>query len=343
MSSRLIYTREDLKEYLKTRPPGTDQIIKRPAQKPVLKRINIGGYEYLANASRGVFPVFSYILRTRVKRQKASNIAVVGEPGDGKSYISFDIARVLARAGIHPRNFTVDQVVLSYGEFLKQIVKLRLGRPLAFDEPSYAMSKRDWYKEINKALVLTIESFRFKVHPLFIPIINMNLLDKTIRQHLIQFCVEMKDRGRARVYRMRSKQHEDGYYRHFLCDLRYRMFDNELCSRASCLDCSKVDTCTIFRAQYERKKRDVQDERYKTSLEKFTEREARDLSDSQIEELLLTCVLEFRKDDGDPDPTAMRIILEDRWNIKIGRNRSYKIAKGLKIRYPAKFSKTEAE
>lgn len=330
MSSRVIYSREELDQWLKENPQV--QPLQVIPEKKLFKKMNIGGYEFLSNTSRGIFPVFSYIVKSRIKKQKATNIVTVGEPGEGKTYIDCDIGRVL------DMRFTIDQVVFRYGEFIKQVIKLPMGRPIVFDEPSYAMGKREWYKEINQALVKTIESFRFKVHPLLIPIINMNLLDATIRTYLIQFMIEMKDRGLARVFRLRSKQHESGYYHPFLCDLKYSLFDNDQCKKPSCLDCHKVDTCSIFRAQYERKKRDTQDKRYQESLEKFTEKESRELSDKDLESLLLTVPELIVNEKGDPESTLIRIRLEEKWNIKIGRNRSYKIAKELKILYPNQFT-----
>jgi len=134
--------------------------------------------------------------------------------------------------------FKLDQVVFTYKQYLRLILKLRMGKPIIFDEPSYAMGKRDWYKELNKALVLTIESQRFKVHPLFIPIINKALLDKTLRSYLIQFQIEMRDRGNAIAYRIYPSQHTEKIYRYTFCKLEYEMFDNHLCKRDSCLDCS---------------------------------------------------------------------------------------------------------
>jgi hypothetical protein len=143
-----------------------------------------------------------------------------------------------------------------------------MGVPIVFDKPSYAMSKRDWYKELNKALVQTIESFRFKVHPLFIPIINKSLLDKTVRSYLLQFQIYVHDRGKATVYRLNPSQFDDKTYQYFFCNLEYPLFDRHLCNRETCLDCSKVEEeCQIFRARYERKKASIQDDRYAQQYE----------------------------------------------------------------------------
>ena len=95
---------------------------------------------------------------------------MTGEAGVGKSYLAFVLALLL------DKKFGVDQIVYTYSDYMRLLRGLPMGRVIVFDEPSYAMGKRDWYKQINKVLVQTIESQRFKVHPLIIPIINKSLL-----------------------------------------------------------------------------------------------------------------------------------------------------------------------
>ena len=157
---------------------------------------NYHGWQMLYSESSNVGPYFSNELVRRVRRKLACNIVITGEAGISKSYMALDIARILeglTRSGAD--RFTIDQVVFRYQEFMDLVLKLKAGKVIVFDEPSYAMGKREWYRDLNKALVQTVESFRFKVHPLLIPIINKSLLDKTIRDYLIQFQVHVKGQG----------------------------------------------------------------------------------------------------------------------------------------------------
>jgi len=237
---------------------------------------------YLVNQDAGYFPYFQLILRTRIKKKKAVNIVITGEAGEGKSYQASTLCRLL-----DPK-FTVNEIVYTYAEYMKLLRGLPMGRPIMFDEPSYAMGKRDWYKQINKVLVQTIESQRFKVHPLFIPIINKSLLDKTVRDHLIQFQVIVKDRGKADVFRVQASQFEEKVYYHFLCELRYPLLDK--CpffkeNRDSCLGCRKLKVCSTFRAQYERKKATIQDRRYEQAEVEAAYMETRDMTDKQLANL----------------------------------------------------------
>ncbi len=249
---------------------------------------NVHGWAFREDKDIGYAPYFQKTLSYRVKRKLATNVVVTGEAGIGKSYLATDICRVV------DRRFDMPQVVFTYSGYLDLTLTLKKGRSIAFDEPSYAMGKRDWYKDLNKALVQTMESSRFKVHPMFIPIINQSLLDKTIRSYLIQFQIIMTDRGKATVYRILPSQFTDKIYRRFFCQLKYHLFDSHLCKRDSCLDCRKLHkknakdkyVCNLFRGRYEHKKESIQDVRYRTAKDKAQKREMRELSFGQVYDIL---------------------------------------------------------
>jgi len=290
------------------------------------------GFGTLVNREVGYAPYFISTIRYRIRKQLANNIVVTGEAGIGKSYLAMDICRVIE--GLTPSGkdrFSVDQIIYTYSQLLKLIKKLKMGKVIMFDEPSYAMGKRDWYKEIQKALVLTIESFRFKVHPLVIPIINMNLLDKTIRSYLIQFHVVVYDRGKAIVYRLQPSQQTDKIYRHFFCKLHYDLADLKLCDKPTCLGCKKQfdkkNPCMVFRAQYERKKAMQLDMRYEQAEHEAMQKESQLFTDDQISQKLWNLRYEFINDKGKIDVELMRIICYRRLGIKLAMNRAYRIKK----------------
>ena len=306
---------------------------------PTLKLKNFNGWATLVNKDVGYAPYFTSQIRHRIHKKQATNIVVTGEPGEGKSYQASDICRVvegLTKSG--KDRFKLDQVVFTYRQYMKLILTLSMGKAIIFDEPSYAMGKRDWYKDLNKALVQTIESQRFKVHPLFIPIINKALLDKTIRSYLVQFQVEMKDRGNATVYRIYPSQHTEKIYRYTFCHLEYELFDNDKCSRDSCLDCSKLMTCPLFRAQYERKKASIQDERYESAYDQASRKETANLTDAQIEKMLYTIKEKFTNEDGKIDASLLRIVASEDLGVKLGHNRAYRMKKTLEYHYQNEFT-----
>lgn len=311
-----------------------------------LKPLNLGGWEFSVNPELGYYPYFSNRLRMRVNKKLPCNIVVVGEPGIGKSYLAIDLARVLegktkpAKSNDWRGNdrFKLWQVVYTYQEFMRLINRknFKMGKAIVFDEPSYAISKRDWYKDLNKALVQTIESFRFKVHPLIIPVLNKALLDKTIRNYLIQFQVTMLDRGKAIVHRLSASQYNDKIYTRTLCELRYGMFDRDLCVRDTCLDCKKITTCQIFRARYERKKASIQDQRYADALDLSVRKEALGLSNDRLVELLYPLRGTFVKK-GKIDSSLLIIVCNQDLKHPVSRHRSYLLRSMLERQHPKLF------
>lgn len=302
-----------------------------------LQSLQFSQATYLVNKDAGYFPYFQLILKTRVKKKKAVNVAITGEAGDSKSYVGWTLARL-----VEPR-FTVDQIVYYHSDYMKVTRKLPMGWPIELDEPSYVLSKRDWYKEINKVLVETMESQRFKVHPVFIPVINQSLLDKTIRTHLLQFQVIVRDRGIGDVYRLQASQFEEKLYRHWICEIRYPLLG--ACpkeygfkeSRDSCLGCRKLNVCPTFRAQYERKKASVQEKRYEQAEQQAEYLETKRMTDSQLEEKLYVIYREFTDEEGNIDADLMRIVAKDKLNFHIGHSKAYKLKKALIYHHPDEF------
>lgn len=255
----------------------------------------------------------------------AVNVAVCGEAGIGKSYAAFTVCQEL------DPTFSVDQIVFTYKDFLRQVQKLPMGKPIMFDEPSYAMGKREWYKQLNQALVRTIESFRFKVHPLFIPIINMTLLDKTVRDHLIQYVLLVLKRGHGFVYRLHPSQWEEKVFHPYLCSMKWPILGK--CQRASCLGCRQVKKCPEFRAKYERKKATIQEARYEQAEMDARHIETRNMTDEQLAKIIWPYKDRILTDQGKINAKAIRIIFLTELKMKVGHNRSYTIKELLKLMY----------
>lgn len=297
--------------------------------------MKMGKHEYLVNTALGYYPYFSITLRQRIKQTKVINGIVTGEGGVSKSYTTSDICRTLSK------NFDVDNIVFTYAEFMRSVINDRRGTPTEFDEPSYAMGKKEWYKELNKALVKTIESFRFKGKPLFIPIINKNLLDSDIRNYLLQFHVSCYDRGKARVYRIYQSPFKQQVYNYELCKLEYKMFDNNFCSKPSCLTCRKLnpkvkaDRCPIFRARYERKKMFTQEERYEQALDEAEQQEYSKLTLDEIEAKVILHADRFIDvDKCKVDRNKLDLVLRRVLKLRIGHTKLYKLANLIEFDHP---------
>jgi hypothetical protein len=306
---------------------------------PVIKSMKMGHHEFMVNSNIGYYPYFSVELRKRMKLKQGTNTIITGDGGLGKSYQGFDLCRVLS-----PKYFDVDDIVFEYEEYLRNIQTGIMFTPIEFDEPSWAMSKLEWYKQVTKALVKTIESVRYKMRPLFIPVINKNLLEKNIRSYLINFHIIQFFRGRARVYRNFASQFQDKIFSYEFCRIKYDLFDSNLCSIDSCLTCRKLNPrkkdnrCWIFRARYERKKIHTLEERYEDGILDAEKEKSRKLT---LEEIEGKAMLYFDKfydaDKRKIDVETMAIILRRKEKIPIGNTRLYRLRKAIMLDYPDYF------
>jgi hypothetical protein len=241
------------------------------ASNPRRTSFNYSGYRAVINKKAGVYPYFVTMVRSRMRDKLANNLVVSGEAGVSKTYTAAMIAKLLNR-----RWNPATDLVMNYDEYMTEI--MRRGKknvPIVFDEPQDALYNRDWQKDINKALVKTMTSQRFRLRPVIIPIINQNLLDINIRKYLLQFHVVMLRRGEGLAYRLTSSQVEDKLYRERICKIQYGMMDVNRCHKDSCLSCKTLTRktpegeyeCTIWRAIYERKKIDEVNKRDAKSVE----------------------------------------------------------------------------
>ena len=175
------------------------------------------------------------------------------------------------------------------------------------------------------------------MHPLFIPIVNLALLDKTIRAYLISHVAHVIGRGHSLVYRVRPSQRREKVYWYQIGELYYRMFDNEQCDKDTCLGCKKIEECKIFRAQYERQKRGIQMERYEQGRDQAIQKESLDLTERQVEDVIEPVMDSLLTDKGTLDVAKMRIYLRDEHGIQISSWKAYTIKRNLELRFREKF------
>lgn len=176
----------------------------------------------------------------------------------------------------------------------------------------------------------------------------MSLLDKTIRNYLIQFQIHVVGRGHGLVYRLKPSQATDKVYRKFMCELFYHQFDSHLCRKDSCLGCKKMGDyeqpsptdCQIFRAKYERKKRSIQFVRYEQGKDQALQKESQDLTEQQLEEILFPEIGELLNErSGKLDVSKMRVFLR-KSGIIISTWKAYQIKGNLEAQHPEFFEET---
>jgi DNA polymerase III delta prime subunit len=281
----------------------------------------------------GVNTYFSSVIKARINKQKPCNVIFCGEPGISKTYTAIGLAQYL-----EPR-FTVKQIAMTYSEVMSLMINLPEGRIIVVDEPEYVAGHREWYKDVNRVLVSTLRSGRFKVHPLFIPTINKSLLDKTIRRYLIQYMVWMTDRGEGKVYRFSPDRFKDNVWFNPMCELNIEMLDSGACKRPWCYNCVRYtqNACKLLRAQYERKRAEIQDSRYKDDLGKVQKREAKTLTIKDKEKIAYELITKHdikHTNRGSPDSTHLTMLFDEEKGLQISENTARELVKRCLIRHP---------
>lgn len=152
------------------------------------------GYGFNALGQRVLQPFFSNIINTRIHEERNNLMLITGEASSGKSWLGLSICEYF------DKKFNVDKVIFTPKQFFEIVMTLPKNSWVLLDEPSQALSHREWYSEINKCITWCVESFRFKLIHMVFTAINPSLIDKVLRSYLLHFLIVMKQRGIANVY-----------------------------------------------------------------------------------------------------------------------------------------------
>lgn len=219
-----------------------------------LQPIKYRGHILPFNKNLSVGVEFYNELVERVNNIKSIRMAIVGTAGVGKTYMAIHIARILDRM------FKVKQIIFSREDYMYLARTLQPKKVIILEEPTYIASSRLWYDAHQQIVVRTVESSRFQNNPLFIPIVNRMLLDKTIRQYYLNYVIEMRDRGIGYVYRTSHDQWSDKTFRTKIAEISayYPGMELARCNRTTCLRCKELPTCEKYIwPRYERKREEA--------------------------------------------------------------------------------------
>jgi len=223
----------------------------------------------------GVGPTWTNELMERINSVKPIRIAIVGDAGISKTYTAIEIASMI------DKTFSVEQVVLSGKGYMQLVRTLKPGQCIVLDEPTFHLASRTWFKDWQRIIVQTIESTRFQNNPLLIPVVNRNLIDKTVREYYINYVINMSHRGFGIVYRTKRSQWEEKLYkrRAFHIVIPGPGIKLSRCGRSTCLGCVALPTCDKYiYPQYERRRALAIEEYQKRGEEAIVRAEKRPLN-----------------------------------------------------------------
>ena len=222
-----------------------------------LKPMKYRGHILPFNSNLGVGAEFYNELVARINKIKAIRIAIVGPAGVGKTYMAIHLARIIGR------KFTIKQVIFTRKDYMRLARTLKPKKVIIIEEPTYIASARTWFNAHQQIVVRTLESSRFQNNPIIIPVVNRMLLDKIIREHYINYVIEMRDRGVGYVYRTNHDQWQTKLWRTKISEIYAYQPGVEIarCNRETCLGCKQLATCekNIW-PRYERKREEAVNE-----------------------------------------------------------------------------------
>jgi hypothetical protein len=149
------------------------------------------------------------------------------------------------------------QIIFSHEELLAAIspnTPFKRGQVVIIDEAQWVMGSRHWFTSIQQDVMDHMESVRSRGLIIFIVSLNIDLLDKIIREFMLSHMTYQTDRGKFVVYRMSKPRFGGDVHYKRLGSVKVRLPDALKCSFMSCLMCYAREYCMTVRARYERKK-----------------------------------------------------------------------------------------
>ncbi len=109
-----------------------------------LEPVIINNVRFWQDKDQDIEPVFTKLLRKRIRQKKSVIVTVVGSAGEGKSYFGLQICQAIdrhfgslkSRYNKYDPEFKLPQVVFGYQQYMEILLALAPGRAIMFDEPS---------------------------------------------------------------------------------------------------------------------------------------------------------------------------------------------------------------
>ena len=224
----------------------------------------------------------------KMNNKESIVIAITGGPGTGKTYFGIELALILdpdfnitdtpsPKPTEDNGQVTFDRNHIMY--LTGPDSPLKRGQAIVPDETHFGVGSRSWGNKDQQALTNYIAAIRSKGLVLILIVLHTAMLDKMIRDYVINYEIHMTNRGEGTVYRRWFPQFGKEIFKKKLGKLCLPMPDSDLCNYGSCLGCKNLDPkdetkrCITLRAIYERRKNEFLDLKGKQAEEENKQRE----------------------------------------------------------------------
>ena len=225
-------------------------------------------------------------------------ICITGPPGSGKTLFGARFAQKLDKK-FHINDIPApppneDDSQLAFGrEHLAYLTgpksPVKRDQVIILDESHYGVGARSWHNVNQQELTNYIAAIRSKGYVLIIVVLHTEMIDKLIRNFVVNYEFFLAKRGEAIVYRRFFPQYSTKVFRKRLGKMRLMMPDADQCNYGSCLRCGHLkekeepdQRCITIRAIYERRKEDFLSQRSMKAEEELTMKKV-DLSEVVID------------------------------------------------------------
>lgn len=274
-------------------------------------------------------------IRKKINHNESVVICVTGPPGKGKTYFGIRYAQKLD-PDFHINDtpppppdkddgqttFSREQLAYLTGEN-SPLVR---GQVILTDESHFGIGARGWQNRDQQDIVNYLAAIRSKGFVLIIVVLHTEMIDKLLRNFVVNYEFYVTKRGEAIAYRRYFPQFSDKPHKKRLGKMKLQLPDEALCNWLDCLGhkrpckylhAPEEERCETIRAIYERRKEHFLNEK---GREKQAEQETKTIKPSEIVEKLR----DFRYDIPRRGTTVFRgrlaAFVHEKLGIKISRH-----------------------
>jgi len=250
-------------------PKGVDEALMptppRFAEKDEAQGVQTLKYGHTCWARGGNYStrIVDEILRRR-KNNESVVITITGPPGSGKTYFGARFGQKLDKK-FHVNDVPApppnkDDSQIAFGrKHLTYLTgansPLKRDQVILMDESHFGIGARSWQKADQQELTNYLAAIRSKGYVLIIVTLHTEMIDKLIRNFVVNYEFSLLKRGEAVIYRRFFPKFSKEVFSKRLGRMELLLPDEDLCNYGSCLRCKSLNRgCMSIRAIYERRK-----------------------------------------------------------------------------------------